>query len=82
MSTGKLAARVAALENEVARLRKNLESERAGGKPWWEQIVGTFAQDRVYKEAMRLGQQQRRSERSPASRQGKDSHVRTRYRSS
>ncbi|MBI3799110.1 MAG: hypothetical protein HY268_19360 [Deltaproteobacteria bacterium] len=57
MPTGKLAARVAALENEVARLRRSLESERGGVKPWWEQIAGTFAQDHLYKEAMRLGQQ-------------------------
>ena len=74
MSTGKLAARVAALENEVARLRRDLENERAGEKPWWEHIAGTFAQDRVYKEAMRLGQQERRSQRSPASRRRRDSH--------
>ena len=54
MSTGKLAARVAALENEVARLRRDLEGERDGVKPWWEHIAGTFAQDRLYKEAMKL----------------------------
>ena len=82
MSTGNLAARVAALESEVARLRKDLESERTEGKPWWEQIAGTFAQDRVYKEAMRLGQQQRRAKQAPTSRQRKDSHVRPRHRSS
>ena len=79
MSTGNLAARVAALENEVARLRKDLESERTEGKPWWEQIAGSFAQDRVYKEAMRLGQQQRRSKQAPTSRQCKDNHVRPRH---
>jgi hypothetical protein len=59
MQTGKLEARIAALENEVTRLRRDLESGRGGEKPWWEQIAGTFAQDRMYREAMRLGQQQR-----------------------
>jgi hypothetical protein len=82
MSTGKLTARVAALESEVARLRRDLESERDQGKPWWEHIAGTFAQDQVYKEAMRLGQQQRRSNRSLASRQRRSSHARARHRSS
>jgi len=82
MPTGKLAARVAALENEVARLRKVLESERDGVKPWWEQITGTFARDRLYKEAMRLGQQQRRAQRSPAARVRRDSDARPRHRSS
>jgi len=82
MPTEKLTARVAALEHEVARLRRDLESERAGERPWWEHIAGTFAQDRVYKEAMRLGQQQRRSQQSPASKQRRDSYARTRHRSS
>lgn len=82
MPTEKLAARVAALENEVARLRRDLEGERAGERPWWEHIAGTFAQDRVYKEAMKLGQQQRRSQQSSASRPRRDSHAGTRHRSS
>ena len=61
MRTGELAARIAALEKEVSRLRIDLESERGEVRPWWEHIAGTFAQDRMYKEAMRLGQQQRRA---------------------
>jgi hypothetical protein len=76
MPTGKLAARVAALEHEVARLRSALESERGGRKPWWEQITGSFAQDRMYKEAMRLGQEQRRAQKVPASRRRRDRNVR------
>ena len=76
MSTGRLAARVAALEDEVARLRRDLESERDGIKPWWVYIAGTFAQDGLYKEAMRLGQQQRRSQKSLPSSQRRDRHAR------
>jgi hypothetical protein len=80
MQTGKLEARIAALENEVTRLRRDLESGRGGGKPWWEQIAGTFAQDRMYREAMRLGQQQRRSQRSSSSsKQRRDSDARARH---
>lgn len=82
MKTGELAARVTALENEVARLRKDLESERGGEKPWWEHVTGTFAQDRIYKEAMRLGRQQRRTQRSPSSSQRRGNRARTRHRSS
>jgi hypothetical protein len=82
MPSGKLAIRVAALENEVARLKKEIEGERAGLRPWWEYIAGTFAQDRVYKEAMKLGQQQRRAQPSSLSKQHKESHARTRHRSS
>lgn len=82
MQTGKLEARVAALEHEVTRLRRDLESGRGGGKPWWEQIAGTFARDRMYKEAMRLGQQQRRAQKSPPSKQPRDGDVRARHRPS
>jgi hypothetical protein len=60
--TGQLEARVAALEDEVARLKRTIWQEREQTKPWWEQIAGTFAQDRMYKEAMTLGRQHRRSE--------------------
>jgi hypothetical protein len=76
MPSEKLAARIAALENEVARLRTDFESERGEGRPWWEQIAGTFAQDRLYKQAMKLGQQQRRAQRSLTSKQRRDSHAR------
>jgi len=82
MPTEKLAARVAALEHEVARLRNALESGRGGKKPWWEQITGSFARDRMYQEAMRLGQQQRRALRSLTSQLRRGSNARTRHRSS
>jgi hypothetical protein len=29
--------------------------------PWWEKIVGTFADDPAYEEAMQFGQQYRQS---------------------
>lgn len=49
-----LEERVAHLEAEVAQLKNKVENE-ASSKPWWEQIVGTFADNWAYDEAMRLG---------------------------
>lgn len=49
-----LEARVAHLEAEVARLRNKIENYESA-RPWWEQIVGTFADNLAYDEAMRLG---------------------------
>lgn len=60
MRQGELTTRVAALEKEVARLRKTIEDEQTKAEPWWERIAGTFAQDPIYQEAMKLGQRQRR----------------------
>ncbi len=50
MVKAKLADRVTALEAEVARLL-----------PWWKQIAGTFANDPMHAEAMRLGREYRES---------------------
>ena len=69
MASARLEARVAALEAEVAQLKRKLE-ERDLIAPWWEQIAGTFQNDPLYERAMRLGQQYRQSLRpkSPARR--------------
>jgi hypothetical protein len=70
MASARLEARVAALEAEVANLKRKLE-ERDLIAPWWEQIAGTFQNDPLYERAMRLGQQYRQSRRpkAPARRQ-------------
>jgi len=80
--TEKLEARIAALEDEVAHLKKTVGTRRDSAKPWWEQIAGTFARDRIYKEAMTLGQRYRRSQNSASSKRRIDAHDRTRHRSS
>ena len=69
MATGSLEDRLATLESEVASLRERMQSAERTGKPWWEQIAGTFANDPIYEEAMRLGRQYRQSLRpKPAKR--------------
>lgn len=52
--------RVAYLEAEVARLKNKVENG-VSSQPWWEQIVGAFADNTAYDEAMRLGQEYRDS---------------------
>jgi hypothetical protein len=64
MATASLEERMAALEAEVARLKE----ERAGAaglqQPWWAEIWGTFKDDPIYAEAMRLGREYRESLRA------------------
>ncbi|HEY5864382.1 MAG TPA: hypothetical protein VI542_02345 [Candidatus Tectomicrobia bacterium] len=55
-----LEQRVSDLEVEVSKLRRKFH-EIETSQPWWEQIVGTFENDLVYDEAMRLGRHYRRS---------------------
>ena len=60
MGSAQLEKRVAALEEELARLKSQVERTDAS-KPWWEWIAGTFQDDPVYEKAMKLGRQYRRS---------------------
>ena len=55
-----LEERVAYLEAEVARLKNKVENGLSS-RPWWEQIVGAFADNTAYDEAMRLGREYRNS---------------------
>jgi hypothetical protein len=56
-----LEERVSALEAEVARLKLEREIPAQAQKPWWEEIRGTFKNDPIYTEAMRLGREYRES---------------------
>jgi hypothetical protein len=62
-----LARRLAKLEAEVAKLNARLDAIEKAPK-WWERIAGTFRNDPVYEEAMRLGRQYRESQRPKAKR--------------
>ena len=61
MPAKELDERVAALEEEVARVRKEIRSLTNGTMPWWEKINGVFGDDPAFKEAMRLGREYRES---------------------
>jgi hypothetical protein len=80
MATEQLETRVAALEVEIARLKKRLEGKPPSRQPWWKEIAGGFANDPIFEEAMKLGAQYRRSLRPTKSR--RTQHVRSRQRSS
>ena len=66
MTSSALEKRVAALEEELAILRRKVESTDTT-TPWWERIVGTFDKDPVYQKAMKLGKEYRESQK-PANR--------------
>jgi hypothetical protein len=60
-----LEKRVAQLEAQLATLKTRLDAIDKP-KPWWERIAGTFRDDPIYEEAMRLGRQYRESQRPKA----------------
>lgn len=53
--------RVAILEAEMASLKSKLEVVSSPKTPWWQKIVGTFADNSAYDEAMQLGREYRES---------------------
>jgi hypothetical protein len=63
MSNSDLESRLTLLETEVAHLKQQVAAS-AAQPPWWEKILGTFADDPMYEEAMRLGREYRQSLRS------------------
>lgn len=58
-----LEERIALLEAEVAYLKRKVQND-SSSTPWWEKIVGTFANNSAYNEAMQLGREYRESLRS------------------
>ncbi len=63
MSKTEVEKRLSALEKEVAFLKQKIEKDEKAKEPWWKQIAGTFADDPIYDEAMRLGREYRLAQR-------------------
>ena len=57
----KLEKRLAAVEAELAELRKQNGQKQTEEKPWWEKIYGIFEGDPHFKEAVELGRKYRES---------------------
>jgi hypothetical protein len=68
MSTNNIETRLAALEAEVAELRKSQHKENAA---WWEAWIGAFKDDPYFKKAMTLGKKWRDAQRPKPSKQRK-----------
>ncbi len=62
MTKAQLEQYVLSLEEQVARLKSELEEIRGPQVPWWRKISGSFADDpEAFEEAMRLGREWRDS---------------------
>jgi hypothetical protein len=57
----KLEARVATLEKELAKVKQILDESSERKQPWWLKIAGSFENDPDFDEAVRLGQEWRKS---------------------
>jgi hypothetical protein len=68
MAVQEIELRVAALENEVARLKEQVERAAPSQGDWLDDIYGAFADDPHFEEAMRLGREYRESLRPKAPR--------------
>ncbi len=67
MTAPSLKQRVEALEAELERLKAKVDQPPCDARPWWDKIAGTFANDPIYEEAMRLGREWRESFRPTSS---------------
>ena len=61
MAAPKIELRVAALEEDVARLKQRLRESAEPDRHWVDSVYGVFADDPDFLEAMRLGRQYRDS---------------------
>jgi Ser-tRNA(Ala) deacylase AlaX len=63
MTVKELAARVAALETEVGELKAKLAASEQPQKKSWLDLYGKYADDPVFDEVVRLGQEWREEDR-------------------
>jgi len=61
MSPSKVEERLSKLEAEVTQLKLSLSASSETIKPWWENIVGVFADDDTFEEAIAIGRKCRLS---------------------
>ena len=66
MVAQEIESRVAALEAEMARLKERLDKALPSKADWLDEIYGSFDNDPIYEEAMRLGREYRESLRPRA----------------
>jgi len=60
-SSQQLEARVANLEKELAQVKMILANTTNTKEPWWLKVAGSFENDPTFDEAVRLGQEWRKS---------------------
>ena len=65
MATSDHEQRITQLEQELGALQRKF-ARLDQVKPWWERIAGSFEQDPIYEEAMKLGRAYRESLRPQA----------------
>jgi phage-related minor tail protein len=61
MSPSKVEERLSKLEAEVTQLKRSILNSADAIKPWWESIVGVFADDPSFEEAIAIGREYRQS---------------------
>jgi hypothetical protein len=54
-------SRVATLERELAQVKNTLAESLKKKEPWWLKVAGSFENDPTFDEAVRLGQEWRKS---------------------
>ena len=67
----KLETRIAELEAKVEELQQIVKVGAPTAHPWWEHVVGAFADDPAFEEAMSLGREYRESLRPKSSKPAK-----------
>jgi hypothetical protein len=61
MTSQQLETRVAKLELELAQMKQELAESSRRKNPWWLEIAGSCENDYTFDEAVRLGQEWRKS---------------------
>jgi hypothetical protein len=71
MAESKIEIRLAALEADMAQIKKVLKKEET---PWWKEWAGAFLNDPVFEEAMKLGRKWRKGLMPKATKRRKKPH--------